>query len=1107
MGIRNTHVVNDWLDCIANTPLQDAVLSKQAVIVVSGDLKQILWANTSGASLFGGMSVLEILDTRFDADHPFLRQLSSAVRQLSDESIYRGFRIADEGRSRLLQCKIGTLDGSDFSQNEGAEKAIILECANPALSDMKEHELAELMLENITPFYSVAAICDEYGLVIAATDEFADIDIESELLDDLAKYMGTRQKATLGGETTQGETQKLDLYKFGTNPLRFLLLADQTVELADQADRAVEIDADLDEPHEEAIIEGALTNDATTDDITDHTGQEDGPLSLLLDEDKCDEELSKDVPDGLIETVEEDKFRLDELDNSALIKRASDDDFDTPVEKEAPDNHDADSDFAGFDDFVFDTDSKPIRFAWTISPEQVFTSVSPELAKAVGPNAADIVGRKWCDIATVFGFDDNREIHALLKKHDTWSGKSVLWPVQGTDLQVPVDLAALPSFSSGRDFDGFRGFGIVRMLDTIVDPEEFGLALKGPTTSKSSDEPVLETKSIQQDQDIVLEDESSVAVEKETNIINLRTHRHVEKPRQAEDDYLDQGLSNGENQAFDEIGRKLRDGMGISASNLKQKQSELEQTPLQDQIASLKSDDVPQPQDSPDQEAVGDEAENDERVLEHQTRLSNIDTTLLEKLPVPVMVYRGNETLYVNPEFLSVTGYSSLDELHDAGGIDALFKNNDLGKIEDDSETVLRDRDGAQMAVTALLQSVPWDKQQALLLSFRQPRHNSLPANEKIVLDMMRVSELQNILDTATDGIVILDKDGNILSINHSAQTLLDRQEDNTNGKFITEIFATESHDEVTQYLDNLVNPQINSILRNGCEAIGIKANGGMIPLYITIGKIGESEKFCVIMRDMTPWKKSREELIEAKKKAEEASDQKTEFLARISHEIRTPLNAIIGFSDVMIEERFGPVDNDRYREYLRDINRSGIHVLDLINDLLDISKIEAGKMELSFEAVDLNRIVGETVALLQPQANGDRVIIRTSLSRAVPKVVADARSIRQIVLNLVSNAIKFTEANGQVIVSTVYEGNGEVALRVRDTGRGMTEDEVRIALKPFRQINSISDKKNQQGTGLGLPLTKALVEANKAYLDIESEPGEGTIVHIQFPTQRVLAD
>ena len=123
-----------------------------------------------------------------------------------------------------------------------------------------------------------------------------------------------------------------------------------------------------------------------------------------------------------------------------------------------------------------------------------------------------------------------------------------------------------------------------------------------------------------------------------------------------------------------------------------------------------------------------------------------------------------------------------------------------------------------------------------------------------------------------------------------------------------------------------------------------------------------------------------------------------------------------------------------------------------------------------------------------------------------MPRVVADARSIRQIILNLVSNAIKFTPENGQVIVSTVYEGNGEVALRVRDTGKGMSEADIDNAMKPFQQLRGVEEKRGQ-GTGLGLPLTKALVEANRAYFDLESTPGEGTIAHVHFPTQRVLAD
>ena len=160
----------------------------------------------------------------------------------------------------------------------------------------------------------------------------------------------------------------------------------------------------------------------------------------------------------------------------------------------------------------------------------------------------------------------------------------------------------------------------------------------------------------------------------------------------------------------------------------------------------------------------------------------------------------------------------------------------------------------------------------------------------------------------------------------------------------------------------------------------------------------------------------------------------------------------------------------------------------------------------MNFEGINLNDIVTEAVAMLQPHANSNRIIIRTSLSRSVPKVVADLRSIRQVVLNLVTNAIKFSPSNSQVIVSTVYESSGEVALRIRDTGTGMSENEIEEAMKPYNQLNNVAEKSNE-GTGLGLPLTKALIEANRAYFDLESEPGKGTIAHVQFPIQRVLAD
>ena len=222
----------------------------------------------------------------------------------------------------------------------------------------------------------------------------------------------------------------------------------------------------------------------------------------------------------------------------------------------------------------------------------------------------------------------------------------------------------------------------------------------------------------------------------------------------------------------------------------------------------------------------------------------------------------------------------------------------------------------------------------------------------------------------------------------------------------------------------------------------------------MTVGLTGDrTDKLGVVFRDITRWKKVEQELIEARRQAEKASSAKSDFLAKISHEIRTPLNAIIGFSEVMMAERFGPIGNERYREYLKDIHASGGHLLSLINDLLDLSKIEAGKLDLTFASVSLNDLTQQCVAIMQPQANRERIIIRTSLPPTLPQVVADARSVRQIVLNLLSNSIKFTGAGGQVIVSTALNDSGEVVLRVRDTGVGMSEKDLATALEPFRQL------------------------------------------------------
>ena len=245
--------------------------------------------------------------------------------------------------------------------------------------------------------------------------------------------------------------------------------------------------------------------------------------------------------------------------------------------------------------------------------------------------------------------------------------------------------------------------------------------------------------------------------------------------------------------------------------------------------------------------------------------------------------------------------------------------------------------------------------------------------------------ELRSILDTATDGALVLDRAGRVLSANRSAEALFGYDAAEFAELTFSDLFAPESRRAALEDLDRLALGRGTGALDAGREAIGRVRQGGLVPLYVTMGRLADGENFCAVLRDVTAWKRTEEELINAKQEAEKASTAKSEFLAKISHEIRTPLNAIIGFSEVMMDERFGPVGNDRYKQYLKDIHASGGHLISLLNDLLDLSKIEAGKLELTFVSVNLNELVQQCVAIMQEQANRERVIIRTSLPANLP--------------------------------------------------------------------------------------------------------------------------
>jgi two-component system cell cycle sensor histidine kinase PleC len=245
------------------------------------------------------------------------------------------------------------------------------------------------------------------------------------------------------------------------------------------------------------------------------------------------------------------------------------------------------------------------------------------------------------------------------------------------------------------------------------------------------------------------------------------------------------------------------------------------------------------------------------------------------------------------------------------------------------------------------------------------------------------------------------------------------------------------------------------------------------------------------------------------KVRAEGANQAKSEFLANMSHELRTPLNAINGFSEIMVGEMYGPLGDRRYHDYARDILSSGQHLLALINDVLDMSKIEAGKMSLRFEPLSLDEVSEDAVRLVRNRAESSGLVLDCHFGPELPEVEADYRAVKQILLNLLSNAVKFTPRGGRITVSAERQESllGErVRVSVHDTGIGIAPADLERLARPFEQIET-QHAKTQQGTGLGLALTKSLVEMHGGLLDLRSAPGRGTTASFSLPVQQsVLA-
>ncbi len=371
--------------------------------------------------------------------------------------------------------------------------------------------------------------------------------------------------------------------------------------------------------------------------------------------------------------------------------------------------------------------------------------------------------------------------------------------------------------------------------------------------------------------------------------------------------------------------------------------------------------------------------------------------------------------------------------------------------------------------------------------------------------DKTRADELSMILDAITEGVVMCDHLGKVLSCNRSTEALLGYDTKKITTLHLADLFAVESQSIVLSYFQNMKDTHNTGTLNPGIDVIGRTSNGTSIPLSMTMGCSADSLRFFAVFRDMTQIRKIETELMNAQRLTNRLTNAKSGMLARISHEVRTPLNAIMGFADVMIEERFGALGNERYVEYMKDVRASGESVIAIIDNLLDLSHIEDGKLDLSFVHQDLNSLIEQCVAVMQPQAQRERIIIRTSLAHSLPAVRADARALRQIALNLIGSSIHLANTGGQVIVSTATTDLGDIVLRIRNTGPGLNDNEIATAMQPFH-ASAATDQMTSDNAAVNLSLTKALVEANRAKLRIKSASHSGTLIEVVFSRTHAMA-
>jgi PAS domain S-box-containing protein len=1025
----------------------------------SADGTRVLWANPVGALVFGAASNARLANKIFGPADPHRRQVMQLAHRLLPNGPIRLERLRGFGArlGTLITCACARLEFADGSEG------VLIAPVEPAGRLMPLTERLQRLVDDVD---APVATFEADGTLVAASRN-ADLNGAHHLAE--AGLEEARQTALKDG---RAETP------FGSGHITLLRLGSR---------------ADV----------GLLA-------VIAHAAQDETPAATIG-------EFGEQAPSD--EAAEIGQMPNDAPENAALPGDAS--------EAAAPEAPTADP--ALIEPTTPQPRQHPLRFMWQMDAEGRFSLGSDAFTRLIGVPAAAGFGRPWQEVAEVFGIDPEGLVVKAVATREAWSGIIVNWPADN-GRRLAVELSGLPIHDGQRNFVGYRGFGVCRDLEGLTrldalrsqeffnDPPsadmmspEIGRAVAGtwaaappphvPDPSVDVTAPVSLTASAPSDTAQPTDLETPVETPNEIQEVPQSASPNV-VPFRPLGEARSPVLSPVENSAFNELARQL--SARLESENETDEAAEPAHAPQAVVAPPVEKETIQIAVKAPNWLAEPEPPARAE---------SKRDKMLFDLLPTGVMVYRLDRLLYANPAFLEHMGYPSLHALEQAGGVDALYVEPGVSSASSTSDTgtpvrISSPEAPSTDAIDARLHTINWDNDSALALIFAGAfAENAAPAPvvelpipaapEPSAVGHANAEELAAILDTTTDSILMFDAQGNVNSCNRSAEALFGYDGTELTQQNLATLFAPESGSIVKQYLESLSGTGVAILVEDGREVLGRGRGGDFIPLSITMGRTrADGPNFFAVFRDLSRLKNGENELREARRLADRTANAKADLLARISHEIRTPLNAIIGFAEVMISERFGALGNERYIEYMKDVRTSGQRVIAVLDDLTDLSRIETGKLDLAFTSQNLNDLVESCVAMMQPQASRERIIIRTSLAQMLPPVVADGSALRQITMNLIGNSIHLTNAGGQVIVSTALTDFGEVALRIRDSGPGLNDNEVAAALEPFRQQATLDEAPE---AAVSLSLTKALVEANRAQFNIKTGTRSGTLVEVVF--------